>query len=184
MLKELLLLPLTLLNRNKAIKAIESCIENRIFLFDIDNTIADTIPSFENYSNLSEAKRVSSLAFFIKMHKLIRILKKSPNNKIIFLTARGFRSNKVTKKWLLDFGFNISNDEFFIVRKADEKIKIIKALHLNCKQLYVIDDLSYLKKTGEVMIYDKLVIILNKLSAQKKLKYYGINEIMGFIYKN
>ncbi len=48
------------------------------------------------------------------MHKLIRILKKSPNNKIIFLTARGFRSNKVTKKWLLDFGFNISNDEFFI----------------------------------------------------------------------
>ncbi len=48
----------------------------------------------------------------------------------------------------------------------------------------MIDDLSYLKKTGEVMIYDKLVIILNKLSAQKKLKYYGINEIMGFIYKN
>lgn len=52
-----------------------------------------------------------------------------------------------------------------------EKIKIIKALHLNCKQLYVIDDLSYLKKTGESW-YMINYHISNKLSAQKKLKYY------------
>lgn len=176
MLKEFLLLPLTLSIRLKAIKTINTCSKKRIFLFDIDNTIADTIPSFEHYSNASEAKRVSTLAFFIKMHRLIRILKRSPNNKIIFLTARGFKSKQATMKWLTQFGFPPANDELFIVRNASEKIKILKKISTN-SLIYFIDDLAYLKKNGTIQVYNDLIKKVEKL----KLKYFGLHQIKNTI---
>ncbi len=176
MLKELLLLPLTVYVRLKAIKTINTCSKKRIFLFDIDNTIADTIPSFEHYSNVSEAKRVSTLAFFIKMHRLIRILKRSPNNKIIFLTARGFKSKQATIKWLTQFGFPLGTDELFIVRNASEKIKILKEVSTN-STIYFIDDLAYIEKNGNVQVYYDLIKKVEKL----KLKYFGLNQIKDAI---
>lgn len=176
MLKELLLLPLTLSIRFKAIKTINTCLKKRIFLFDIDNTIADTIPSFENYSNVPEAKRISTLAFFIKMHRLIRILKSSPNNKIIFLTARGFKSKQATIKWLTQFGFPPAQDELFIVRNASEKIKILSKINTKNK-LYFIDDLAYLEKNGTIQVYDELIKKVEKLN----LKYFGLTQIENII---
>lgn len=182
MLKELLLLPLTLINRRKAIKAIQGCQQKRIFLFDIDNTIADTIPSFEHYSHVSEAKRISTLAFFIKMHRLICILKLSPNNKIIFLTARGYKSKQATIYWLTQFGFPPVKDELFIVRNASEKINILSKVNTKNK-LYLIDDLSYLEKNGEIIVYKNLVNNINELAKQTNLIYYGIDAIKKFVNK-
>lgn len=176
MLKELLLLPLTLSIRLKAIKTINTCTKKRIFLFDIDNTIADTIPSFEHYSNVSEAERISTLAFFIKMHRLIRILKRSPNNKVIFLTARGFKSKQATIQWLTQFGFPPRTDELFIVRNASEKIKILKKISTN-SVIYFIDDLAYLEKNGTIQVYNDLIKKVEKL----KLKYFGLHQIKNAI---
>ncbi|MFY7900469.1 MAG: hypothetical protein ACOVNY_09820, partial [Chitinophagaceae bacterium] len=172
MLKELLLLPLTLSIRSKAIKTINTCSRNRIFLFDIDNTIADTIPSFEHYSNVTEARRISTLAFFIKMHRLIKILKRSPNNKIIFLTARGIKSKQATIQWLTEFGFPPANDELFIVRNASEKISILKKVSTD-SVIYFIDDLAYLEKNGTIQVYNDLLKKVEKL----KLKYFGLHQI-------
>lgn len=179
MLKELLLLPLTLLNRYRAINTIKNCTQKRIFLFDIDNTIADTIPSFENYKNVSEAARVSTLAFYIKMHKLICILKKSPNNKIIFFTARGFKSKKATQDWLNSFGFLPKKNELFIVRNAKEKINILQKTQTQ-NTIYYIDDLAYLEKNGTVVVYKALINCIHKLTEQKKITYFGLDAINTF----
>jgi hypothetical protein len=179
MLKELLLLPLTLINRYRAINTIQNCTQRRIFLFDIDNTIADTIPSFEHYSNVSEAKRVSTLAFFIKMHRIIRILKKSPNNKVIFLTARGFKSKKVTQDWLTSFGFLPKSNELFIVRNAKEKINILQKTKTQ-NTIYYIDDLAYLENDGKVVVYKKLINYIHQLTEHKKIIYFGLDAINTF----
>ncbi len=179
MLKELLLLPLTLINRYRAINTIQNCTQRRIFLFDIDNTIADTIPSFEHYSNVSEAKRVSTLAFFIKMHRIIRILKKSPNNKVIFLTARGFKSKKVTQDWLTSFGFLPKSNELFIVRNAKEKINILQKTKSQ-NTIYYIDDIAYLENDGKLVDYKKLINYIHQLTEHKKIIYFGIDAISEF----
>ena len=64
----------------------------KIYIFDIDNTIANTWPSFlQSYETLEE--RLSSLAVFHKMREHILDI----SSKVIFLTARPYN---LTFTWL------------------------------------------------------------------------------------
>ena len=130
-----------LFNRNK-----------RIFLFDIDNTVANTWPSFTNNFK-SRRKRLLGLSVFINMRALICQIIKDKNNKVIFLTSRRFYDLFVTFKWLRSVGINITIFDVIIVNPKTKIQLIQNAIKFFNPQLFYIDDMTYNHENGKMKTY-------------------------------
>lgn len=110
---------------NKFKKKIKNS-ENKVYIFDIDNTIANTWPSFlQSYSTLEE--RLLSLAVFHKMREHILDIS-SKGNKVIFLTARPYNTYSLTFTWLKNLG--LIENKYDLVSKPLEKIDLLKKRRL------------------------------------------------------
>lgn len=57
-------------------------------------------------------------------------------HEIFYITARPKRHGERTKKWMIDNGFPVRDDRFFYGMQDDEKVHIIRELHLD----YYFDD--------------------------------------------
>ena len=100
-----------MLNKNK-----------KIFIFDLDNTIANTWPSFlQNYKN--DFERLQSLSVFFNMKKYIDGVS-NEDNIVIILTARPYWSYKITQEWLLQNDIKFS--ALILVASPIDKIKLLK----------------------------------------------------------
>ena len=127
-------------------------IENKIYLLDIDNTLADTFHSykyfFESYEN-----RLLSLAIFLGMRKkYIEILHHNKN--AFFISARRMSSKAATYNWLESNGLKIEKNNIFNVNSVNVKIIFFKLLNKNNNyKIILIDDLSYNHENGEVKYY-------------------------------
>lgn len=66
------------------------------YIFDVDNTIANTWPTLKLYWN-SESERLSKIEPINKMIKYVMLLEK--NNNIIYLTVRDFRLKTTLILW-------------------------------------------------------------------------------------
>lgn len=138
-----------------------------VCIFDIDNTIANTWPSFNKvYKNTNE--RLLSLEVFSPMIEKVHHYYKT-GHQVLFLTARSYRSFYITKKWLKKHGIYKSN--LIIVNNPMEKIELIKSLN---KSIIYYDDMSYNHENGEVKFYDECIREIDKM---KNIKYYGYKEI-------
>lgn len=154
----------------------------RVFVFDIDNTIAHTWYSFNASYFTSNKQRLLSLPIYIKMHRVIDILYNNPNNLVVFLTARSLNDYKTTYKWLKGQGFPLGYSDLFIVNSPKYKINIISSFKKQKTNVYYIDDLSYNHENGEVKFYKKEIFEIENLTAKNKhIKYYGYDHIESFI---
>ena len=104
---------------------------NNLVIFDIDNTIANTWPSFgENYQN--ESERLFELKIFDNMFLMIKNYYNNTDAKLIFLTARDYRYFSVTKKWLKKH--DIYDNNLFMVSKPSEKIILLNTSMVKLNQ--------------------------------------------------
>ncbi|MBA3899827.1 MAG: hypothetical protein H0X62_06390 [Bacteroidetes bacterium] len=153
---------------------IEASTQNRIFLFDIDNTLADTWPSLQvNYSN--EIDRYASLAVFMNMRKLILQLKQQ-GNPVFFISHRPFNYYYSTIKWLKSIGINPSFKDVLLVNSPGQKVQLINKLLKSSKEVIFIDDLSFNHEKGEVEFYKNEIEFLKKISVA----YYDAAFIDNF----
>lgn len=148
--------------------------KNRLFLFDIDNTLADSWHSLLISGWKNQNRRLASLAVFLRMRRLVLLLQKSPFNQIVFITARSNYSWMTTHRWLDSIGISVSRFSVIVTRTPDEKVELLRLIRkINT---YFIDDLSIQHETGNPQIRTDLI----KLIQQLPLRYYGKTEIDEF----
>jgi FMN phosphatase YigB (HAD superfamily) len=151
------------------------CIRNlnqndKVYLVDIDNTLADTWPSLQNYVYHSENHRYGSLSIFIGMRNYI-LDKIKDQHKVVFISARSYLDYFSTHRWLAENG--LTSYDVILVNRAEDKLAYIhELLHREIAVVYI-DDLSYGHEYGEVRLYDKMILKLNALPVE----YLGVKEI-------
>jgi len=164
----------------------------RIFIFDIDNTLANTWPSL-TYNINSRKERLSGLSVFINMRFLIRQIIQDKKNKVIFLTSRNNYDLFVTCNWLRSVGINCSIFDVIIVGNPKTKIRYIKSVvRFYNQQLIYIDDLTYNHERGNMKKYSfvkdiyslpiqyfgyKFILAINDAKLDRNIKYENIFSI-------
>lgn len=174
-LKELLAYPfkIILLIRFKIL--INKNRRKKIYLVDIDNTIADSWHSLKLHIWKNEKDRLQFLAVFIGMRKYIQQLMLDKNNQIIFFTARSLFSRKVTMQWLIDMGLNVNNNQLVITRNAAWKIDFIYALKLSKYHITYIDDLSHKHEKGKIEFFENEINSIENLQKKFSNNFNYIN---------
>ena len=137
-----------------------------IYIFDLDNTLADTYPYLK--TNIGYDK--------IPAHQgMINILKKKivDNQFCIILSARDYRVKSVTRKWL-EVNLELKKEiPLFLVPTAADKLSYLRFADKTFENTYYYDDLSYNHENGEVKFYHKVIETLKNTS----IHYYGYDEI-------
>ena len=142
----------------------------RIVIFDIDNTIADTWPSFlEKYKN--ERERLNNLKPFKNIVKLVLNYSEA-GNEVIFLSARDYKFYKLTKKWITNNC--IKNFQLILVSNPYEKLILLKIF--KDKDIIFYDDLSHSHEKGFILFYDD---VFNEIKKLKKIKHVGYKELLN-----
>ena len=145
----------------------------KIFIFDIDNTLADSWRSSLCNKKLTRRELLSGIAVFINMRNLICQIIQNPHNKVIFLTARRFHDLPVTYHWLRSVGIQVSIFDVLICNHASSKIWLMKlAVNFFAPNIIYVDDLTYNHENGDIKTYP-FVKDLDSLPIQ----YFG----SGFI---
>jgi len=144
--------------------------KDTVYLIDIDNTLADTWPSLQNYVYRNENHRYGSLSIFLGMRNFV-LDKMSAEKCVVFISARGYLDYYSTRKWLSGNGLRSNN--IILVNRVEDKLTYIKeSLNRGMAVVYV-DDLSYGHEYGEVRLYEKMIIKLKELPVE----YLGVKEI-------
>ncbi|MFZ6013520.1 MAG: hypothetical protein ACOYXT_24475 [Bacteroidota bacterium] len=146
-----------------------------MIFFDIDNTLADSWPSFLVPGWKSSNHRLSTLAIFTRMRRLILCLFRSPFNQIYFLSTRSYTSFFVTLHWLQANKIPITWNRLIITNTPEEKLIFIKSALKSHKhsEVYLIDDLSHNHERGQVIFYEDLI---RKIETAN-IRYFGVNKI-------
>ncbi len=131
-----------------------------IYIFDIDNTIANTYGQ----------KYLTAVNDFPEMIKLVK--EKRKEGMVYFLSARNIITYSSTKQWLQKRGFNTPEYELIFVTEPSKKIKILTDAINKGLQVEYYDDLCYNHENGNIKKYDNVI----KAVLELKLKYKGIND--------
>lgn len=141
-----------------------------VYIFDLDNTIANTWVSYLQKYN-SNSDRLKSLSIFLGMKNHINDIK---SGKIIILTAREYWYLDITQQWLEQN--DIKYDLLIIVPKPKDKITILSKICFEC--IYY-DDMSYNHEKGNIKFYEEEIKALSKMKNIKYVDYKKIKEING-----
>ena len=133
---------------------------NKIFFFDIDNTIADT----------QGAKHLTLVKEFPLMIDLVK--EKAQEGKVFFLTARNITTFPSTMQWLMKKGFLKGSFELIFLTAPAKKIKILQAAAAHGLNVEYYDDLCYNHENGEIKKYDQVINEVKSL----KISYKGIDD--------
>lgn len=127
----------------------------KLYIFDIDNTLADTWPCyyipFPTY-----AQRLLSLPAFMGMRKVIKQVQDA-GYPYLFITARNRSAAPATISWLNSIGLQATADTVIIVSNAAQKITLIKKALQQQIGIEYYDDLSYNHENGEVKLYEAAI---------------------------
>ncbi len=145
---------------------------NDIYVFDIDNTIANTWPFISNDRSLY--RTYSNLNSFPRMINFLKQIKLDTSIYVLFLSARNPIYYSVTKKWLSSQGIDRIN--LILVPRVESKIDILKELPKDCS-IHFFDDLSYNQENRDVRFYDN---VINELNNLDNVKYYGYDYLKYF----
>lgn len=133
---------------------------NKIFFFDIDNTIADT----------QGAKHLTLVKEFPLMIDLVK--EKAQEGKVFFLTARNITTFPSTMQWLVKKGFEKGSFELIFLTTPAKKIKILHTAATHGLDVEYYDDLCYNHEYGEIKKYDQVINEVKSL----KIRYKGIDD--------
>ena len=101
-----------------------------VTVLDIDNTLADTWPSFSR-SWPSRAARLSSLPVLPGVKSEIHDAGLRRDDLIVFLSHRSWWHWRVTRRWLRRHGFSVGVANLVLVAQAADKVKHLKRLTAN-----------------------------------------------------
>ncbi len=133
---------------------------SKVFIFDLDNTLADTFGQ----------KHLTDVAHFPKMIELVK--QKITEGPVYFLTARNITTYKTTKQWLQNRGFSFPNQQLLFVTEPHHKIALLHSAIAKGLQIEYYDDLSYNHEKGEVKYFDEVIKVISSLP----ISYKGIND--------
>jgi hypothetical protein len=140
-----------------------------LYIFDLDNTLADTFPYL---SNTKMKKVYANIPVLIGMVKIFKKCIES-DKKVIIISARPFIYYYVTKVWVKkNISFN-KNIPIFIVQHPTDKIPYIIYASKKLSKVTYYDDLSYNQENGEVKFYTDVIKTIKSLP----INYIGYNEI-------
>jgi hypothetical protein len=142
--------------------------KEELYIFDLDNTLADTYPYFKQEDKY---KMYKTLPAHQNMLKIARDIFNSDIPAII-LTARDYRFKYVTKYWL-DKYIPQKKVPLFIVPTAKDKINYLSMALNKVESITYYDDLSYNHENGIVKFYNDEI----KVVKQMPITYYGYDAI-------
>ena len=141
----------------------------QIVIFDIDNTLANTWPTYHmNFACKKE--RLRQIQPFPRMIQLVQEYYQKGAS-VFFISARRYRDYWITRQWLIDQ--KIYNGNLIIVNSPEEKIKFLQiASHHGWVEYY--DDLSYNHENGEVKFYERCI---EQVYMTPNVRYYDYHQI-------
>ncbi|PWH19828.1 MAG: hypothetical protein DDG59_01815 [Anaerolineae bacterium] len=148
-----------------------ACKQRKLNIFDIDNTLADTWPSYLQVYQ-THRERLKALPAFPRMIELVK-QKYLQNECVVFISVRGYRNFFVTKSWLEKY--DIFHWNLFLVRTPQEKLKLIKIACAHFQEIELYDDMSYNHEQGEVRFYENCLREIRKVPY---LKYFGYTDLI------
>jgi hypothetical protein len=141
---------------------------------DIDNTLADTWPSFLQKDSKSDFERVASLMVHEGMKAYITVrFSDSTKYQVVYITARHFLMIGTTRKWLGKHGFLFGESKIIVVTHPTYKIEYLKKALKAKRAVSYIDDLSYHHEKGEVKFYDSIINQVKEMG----IEYIGYHDI-------
>ena len=138
-----------------------------LYIFDLDNTIADTWPYF--YTFKSKKLLFQSIPDFPSMIKLVKEV--NTKSLVCVLSARPFYYRSITKKWLSKRGLDL---KVFLVPEAKNKIQFLKLCAKYDIQVHYYDDLSFNQENGKIKFYTE---IIEKITDFNNVIYYDYFQI-------
>jgi len=140
-----------------------------IAIFDIDNTLADSWPTYcMNF--ISQKERLIHIKPFPRMTQVVQdyYLKGAL---VFFISARRYRDYRVTRQWLINQ--KIYRGNLIIVNSPEEKLKFLRlASQYGAVDYY--DDLSYNHENGEVKFYETCI---RKVCMIPSVRYFDYHQI-------
>lgn len=150
-----------------------------IYIFDIDNTLGHTYPTLlQTYP--SEKQRLLAIPFFSGFKKLLEGLLQSKSRKVLFLTARSYKSWFTTRQWLSQNGIETSIGNIIIVQSPAQKIELLQKILPHNKAVYFIDDMTWNHEKGDLKFYEPEIQLLSKLPV----RYIGYKTIKAHQQKH
>ena len=141
---------------------------NKVSVFDLDNTIYNTWPNLVNKSRIYS---YNSIDIFKSMQTVVN--KRYSKSNIIFLSARKIKFYMETY-FILKRDF--PNIKFTLILVENTRDKLVYLDFLNQKKLILsyYDDLSYNHENGKILYYENVIKSVNKMN----IKYFNHNEIL------
>jgi FMN phosphatase YigB (HAD superfamily) len=137
---------------------------NEVYIFDLDNTLADTWPTLKADFE-SEYDRILNIE---PINNIVDIFNEfNFNNKDVYiLSARSYDKYFVTKSWLKKNTNFRKFNRLILVPNVTDKLNILKKINRFYIKIYYYDDLSYNQENGETLFYrdviEKVKNIVNK----------------------
>jgi FMN phosphatase YigB (HAD superfamily) len=138
-------------SKEKFSRFIKTLKGKKLFIFDIDNTLADTWPCY-HIPFPSYNERLLSLPVFIGMKNLIKQVQASREHHL-FITARNNSATEATVSWLQSIGIDAETKNVIIVSTPAQKVSLIKKALSEKITIEYFDDLAYNHENGTVKIY-------------------------------
>jgi hypothetical protein len=151
----------------------------KVFVFDIDNTIADTWPSLINanlFDHKSEVRRYLSLPILSSFYPIIKTIVSKDDTMILFLSARSSNMYHVTKQWLMVNQLWNNRANLIIVQTPNDKLRYLSELSSKIPNVEYYDDLSYNHEKGEVLFYSEVIEKVKKMNITYFDYYYIHNR--------
>jgi hypothetical protein len=143
----------------------------KILVLDIDNTLTYTW----EYLHLLSKNNLLFLELPLK-NGTIKFVKSYSDDFRLFLTARSWEYDKLTKQYLAKNNLLNPSNSSVICMKPKHKVLLIRILTFLRYQIAYVDDLSYNHENGFIKFYSKEIEDLNKLN----IDYFNYN-FLNFI---
>jgi hypothetical protein len=142
-----------------------------LLILDIDNTIADTWPSYAS-SWPSETARLAGLLPIPEVREAVYERAVDTGKRVMFLSHRQLGHRRVTLRWLRLNGFAMERHSVVLVPAAADKVALVRRLAKVTTVEYW-DDLSYGHERGGPFFYTALIERIRATSVD----YHGWEDI-------
>lgn len=141
-------------------------INKKIVIFDLDNTLVDTVALLKRKVSMHIAWQKASVINEVRevLNSYIR-----QDYKVVILSSRPYNTKHLSKMWILENKINVD----MIIHTSSTSSKEI-FYFISPRKLVVYDDLSYNSENGETLFFEKQI---QRLRSSEKIEYYGYFEI-------
>jgi hypothetical protein len=144
-----------------------------LVVLDVDNTLADTWPSFL-VASTSERARLAAIEALPNIKAVAHDAARDEGAAVLFLSHRNWWHWPVTYRWLRSHGFGVDWRNLVLVAEPADKLAHL-ARCARGRSVTVWDDLSYGHETGEIGFYSDLIAAVGALGVEHR----GWDEIVA-----